>query len=106
MPFLRARIFHPLEEQPGWPLCSEGGKRIDAGTLGDAMQIAGQIYGIRIVPHDPPKWFRAYGVPGWDEHFMLVDVHVLRGSEEICPKQDVLFRLLEADIVKIGVIAC
>jgi hypothetical protein len=106
MPFLRAYIRHPFERQPGWSLRTDAGKYIDAAALGDAKQIAAEMYAVRIVPHDPPKWFRVYDMPEMDGHFILADVHVERGAEELCPKQDVSFPLFETDIVRIGAIAC
>ena len=106
MPFLRTRLFHPLEEPADSALRSPGGQRIEATTLGAAVAVASQLLSIRIVPHDPPKWFRVSGLADYDGHDMLVDIHVLRGGEEICPKQDLSFPLFETDIVKIGLIAC
>ena len=106
MPFLRTRLFHPLEEPADSALRSPGGQRIEATTLGAAVAVASQLLSIRIVPHDPPKWFRVYGSPDCTAEYKLVDIHVYRGREMICPKQDLSFRLLESDLVSIGVLAC
>lgn len=40
------------------------------------------------------------------EFSTYVDAHVIRGEEEICPKQDVSFRLMDGDIVSIGMLVC
>lgn len=107
MPFLSTFIIHPLEDQPGTLVRSRPGLPIAAQTVGDAIAFAAEYFGVRIVPHDPPKWFRIYGLPGFPtEKFMLVDVHVERGEEDICIKQDLGFPLLESDVVSIGVLVC
>ena len=106
MPFLRTRLFHPFEEPADSALRSPAGQRIEGTTLGEAITAASQLLSVQIVPHDPPKWFRVSGLPDFDGHPMLVDIHVLRGGEEICPKQDLSFPLFDTDIVKIGLIAC
>jgi hypothetical protein len=36
----------------------------------------------------------------------LVDIHVFRGEEEICPRQNIDFVLVEGDIVEMGTLAC
>ena len=79
---------------------------MSATTLGEAVAIAAGHFGVRIVPHDPPKWFRVYGIPGDGSGFTLVDVHIDREGCEICPKQDLGFPLLESDIVGIGFLVC
>jgi hypothetical protein len=105
MPFLRTLIMHPLEEQAA-PVCSEAGLPISAKTLGEAVAVAGGHFGVRIVPHDPLKWFRVYGVPGTKGEYLLVDIHVFRGEQMLCPKQDLGFPILESDIVCIGALVC
>jgi hypothetical protein len=107
MPFLRTCILHPLERQPGALVRSRPGLPIVAQTLGEAVAVAAHHFGVRIVPHDPPKWFRIYGLPEFTaEEYRLVDIHVLREAKDICVKQDLLFPLLESDVVSIGAIAC
>jgi hypothetical protein len=106
MPFLRTLIPHPLNSDPDCPLRSQAGQRIEATTLGEAVAAADEIFQTRIVPHDPPKWFRVYGIPDFGEQFILVDIHVMRGAEDLCPRQDLAFPLLDSDIVRIGAIAC
>jgi hypothetical protein len=106
MPYLRTFISHPLEREPGCPTRSTEGMRIEAATIAGAVAVAEKFFDVRIVPHDPPKWFRVYGLPGLGEDFGLVDIHVYRAGGNICIKQDLKFLLLDADIVAIGALAC
>ena len=50
----------------------------------------------------PGKWFRVYGIPDSLSEYSLVDIHIRRGDEDICAKQDLSIPLLDADIVSIG----
>jgi hypothetical protein len=109
MAFLSTIIGHPLERSGPYRysgLRTSAGQRIEARTLGEAVAIAERMFDVRIVPHDPPKWFRVYGIPGSSSEYVLVDIHVRRGSEAICAKQDLTFPLLDTDIVSIGLLAC
>jgi len=106
MPFLRTCILHPRERQSGALVRTRPGLLIVAGTLGEAVTAAAEYFGARIVAHDPPKWFRVYDNPDLTEEYKLVDIHVLRNGQQICPKQDLSFPLLERDVVNIGVLAC
>jgi hypothetical protein len=107
MPFLRTLIMHPLEREPDAPVRSRPGLPIVAKTVGEAIAVAAEYFGLRIVPHDPPKWFRIYGYPNSAaEDYMLVDIHVIRDAKDICIKQDLLFPLLESDVLSIGALAC
>jgi hypothetical protein len=63
MPFLRTIILHPLERQPGAVVRSESGLPIVAKTLGEAIESAEKYFNVRIVVHDPPKWFRVSACP-------------------------------------------
>ncbi len=74
-------------------------------TLGELLEQVFEILGIRIIPADPPKYFK-YFSKGEAEKFVLVDIHVERDGIEICPKQDLGFPLLAADIVEAGVLVC
>lgn len=109
MPFLSTIIGHPAEQSAPYRysgLTTSAGQRIEARTLGEAVAVAERMFDVRIVPHDPPKWFRIYGIPESHTEYVLVDVHVRRGSEDICAKQDLTFPLLDTDIVSIGMLAC
>jgi hypothetical protein len=106
MPFLRTCILHPRERQSGALVRSRPGLPIVARTLGEAVATAAEYFGALIVAHDPPRWFRVYDNPDLTAEYKLVDIHVLRNGQEICPKQDLSFPLLEPDVVSIGVLAC
>lgn len=81
------------------------GYKIDAHTLGELLVSFERITGCRVIPHDPPKYFRYYR-KGETDSFLLVDIHVTRGGSEVCPKQDLDFRLEQEDIVEAGVLIC
>jgi hypothetical protein len=107
MPFLRTFIMHPLERQPSAQVRSLSGLPIAAQTVGEAVAAAAEYFGVRIVPHDPPKWFRIYDMPDYAaEQYTLVDIHVERDAQDICIKQDLGFPLLESDVVSIGALVC
>jgi hypothetical protein len=106
MPFLRTFICHPLEHEPGSLFRTRPGRPIQAQTLGEAVAVAAALFGVRIVPHDPPKWFRIYGMPESEAEYVLVDIHIFREGEEVCAKQDLSIPLLESDEVSIGMLAC
>lgn len=77
----------------------------EANTLGEAIAVAESLLKIRVIPHDPPKWFRVYAASGSSE-YALADIHVRRGDATICPKQDLSFPLLPSDTLTIGELAC
>ena len=79
---------------------------IEATTLGEAIEAAERITDVRIVPHDPPKWFRVYAPSGDSPDYSLADIHIRRGGADICAKQDLSYALLPSDIVLIGALAC
>ena len=107
MPFLRTFIGHELERDPDSAVRARPGLSIQARSLGEAVTTASEYFKVRIVPHDPPKWFRIYGWPGEPEEFYkLVDIHIRRGTESICPKQDLNYPPLDSDTVNIGTLAC
>ena len=37
---------------------------------------------------------------------IVTDIHILRGKENICPKQDLLFSLIDGDYVHFGFYGC
>ena len=51
---------------------------------------------------DPPKYF--YYNTGSNKY--LVDIHINRDGQEICPKQNLNFALLDGDIITIGQLVC
>jgi hypothetical protein len=86
-----------------------------AETLAEALAAYTGQYGVRFRPYDgsdprvpfqrgePPKYF-LYDTP--DGRSILVDIHIQRGSESICPKQDLSVHLEPNDEVHIGPLAC
>jgi len=87
----------------------------DAETLGDALRAYSREYGVRFKPYDgsdpsvplepgePPKYFFYEKSDG---SYQLVDIHIERGAEVICAKQDLSIRLQRGDAVRIGQLAC
>ncbi len=105
MPLLRSWISHPREHEPDSPL-RRIGVPIVARTLGEALNEASRLLDVRFEPHDPPKWFRLYGIPSFEGGSMLVDIHIKRGDVELCPKQDLNFPILDSDVVYIYITTC
>jgi hypothetical protein len=89
---------------------------VEAATLGEALDAYAQHYGVKFAPYDgswpklpldpaDPKWFFYRSIrPKWEE--TLVDVHIERNGEMICPRQNLAFALLSNDVIKIGPLAC
>jgi hypothetical protein len=77
---------------------------IPGSTLGELIANLGIATTIRLIPHHPPKYFRfidsSHGIDA------LVDVHISRNGEHICPKQDLDFLLEPDDIVEAGALEC
>jgi len=86
--------------------------RAIAATLGDALAVYQKHFGVAICPYDGsaadypipedeiPKyfWYRSS-----DSADQVLDIHIRRGTELICPKQDLGFLLIDGDSVEIGV---
>ena len=82
-----------------------------ATTLGEAIDCYGSAFNVSIRPCTKPlpgqteiKYFEISKSDGEVE--WLVDIHVVRDSVEICPKQDLSFPLLQNDLVEMGPLAC
>jgi hypothetical protein len=87
----------------GEPLQSE------ARTLGEAIKDYEVAYRVSVRPApasegSEPKYFLILEADGITSD--VVDIHVVRNDEEICPKQDLAFALLPDDEVVFGVLAC
>ena len=85
--------------------------RSTARTLGEAIQHYEAEFDVAIRPCVEPlpgeSQVKYYDVAEVDTGTnWLVDIHVQRGSEEICPKQELSFLLLESDLVEMGVLVC
>jgi hypothetical protein len=88
---------------------------VDADTLESALAAYSRQYGVRIRPYDgsnprvpfepgePPKFF-FYEKSDGDS--WLVDIHIRRGAESICPKQDLSVSLRHSDELHIGELVC
>jgi hypothetical protein len=82
-----------------------------ASTLGAALEEYGNKFNVVVRPCTKPlpgqsevKYFEIQKLDGEVE--WVVDVHIIRESEEICPKQDLTFLLLPNDQVEMGALAC
>jgi hypothetical protein len=78
---------------------------IDGTSLGEFLWNVERITGEYMVPAEPPKYFKYYTNRYAKDH-LLVDLHVERGNEWVCPKQDLSFPLLESDVVSAGELEC
>jgi len=74
-------------------------------TLGELLRELERHTGARVVPDTPPKYFRYFTGPDATEH-ELVDIHVERDGQILCPKQDLDFPLLPGDKVIPGPLVC
>lgn len=88
--------------------------RVAARFLGEALDGYSAMFGVSFSlyegepgpdpwPHGGPKYFH-YRKAADDQ--LLVDIHILRDGEEICPKQNLDFELQAGDIIQIGVLVC
>jgi len=82
------------------------GLELIADSLGGILAAYTDHTGLCVIPHDPPKYFRCYPRGEDPGLYDLVDVHVERNGDEICPKQDLAFPLLPGDVVTIGLLSC
>lgn len=94
-----------LQKQQENPFC------ISAGDLAGALKAYEAHFGVTIEPHrvllqgqTEYKYFNVTSSRSRESG--LVDIHVFRGSEEICPRQDLEFPLNEGDVIEMGSLAC
>ena len=102
--------------------------RIEATSLRDALAAAEKHFHVTFQPHDEQKWFRVHYPPQHPYHEMyarrsahfpdlydtgdskqqyrLVDIHIRRNEEWLCPKQDLEFPLLPRDTVHFMQLIC
>jgi hypothetical protein len=85
----------------------------NARTLGDAVIEYETHFNVRVTPMRAPfdgnpqnagKYFMFTDQSTGAQQ--LVDIHIIRGDEEICPKHDLFFALLLDDIVELGELMC
>ena len=81
------------------------GLELPGTTLGELLRELERSVGAKVVPHTPPKYFRYFVNPDVDK-YELVDIHIERHGESLCPKQDLSFPLLPGDKVIPGPRAC
>lgn len=81
------------------------GLQMQCTTIAELLDQVERETGAYVVPHDPPKYFR-YHVARENPDFLLIDIHVYRGEEEICIKQDLSFVLFPRDKVVFGHLGC
>ena len=81
------------------------GASIEATTLGQMIDVVMQNYDCKIIKNpDLDKYFIYYGEKAPDG--VLVDIHINRRGETICPKQNLDFILEKNDEIHFGVPAC
>jgi hypothetical protein len=102
----RAITFEPVPGAVAWRI-EQPGVAIQGNKLGEVLANFGAISNVRVIPHDPPKYFR-YSEPSdsAEDKYWLVDIHVSRDGKEICPKQDLTFPLQPGDVVEILQLIC
>jgi hypothetical protein len=83
----------------------------NAITLGEAIADYEKKFDVRIKACIEPlpgttevKYFLMTDIDSTLLHY--VDIHVLRGESEICPKQNILFALEPNDLVEMGELVC
>jgi hypothetical protein len=94
-----------LVRQPENPFC------VAVEILGDALRAYEIYFGVTIEPcltllpgQSEYKYFNVQAqIPKQNG---LVDIHVFRDNEEMCPRQDLGFALKDGDVVDMGSLAC
>jgi hypothetical protein len=108
-PPLGGEIAIKTEPMPGVVVWSveQPGVKIAGKTLGEILSAYCSLENIEIIPHDQPKYFRYIGEDcKSEEGYCLVDIHITRNTEEICPKQNLEFPMQDGDIVEILALIC
>lgn len=96
---------------------SKEGTPVETGAeiLGEAIKAYEEKHAVTIAPYDgsldaipfeegeEPKYF-FYSKSALDRR--LVDIHVFRNGQEICPKQNLSFVLMDGDIIQVGELVC
>jgi len=81
------------------------GVLIEAESLGELIDVLTEKYDCRIIKNpDLDKYFIYYGEKAPDG--VLVDIHINRRGDTICPKQNLNFVLEKNDEIHFGVPAC
>ena len=81
------------------------GVSIEAATLGELIDVVMENYDCKITKNpDLDKYFIYYDEKAPDG--VLVDIHINRRGETICPKQNLDFVLEKNDEIRFGAPAC
>lgn len=104
----RRKELGPYEPRPEPPFQAE------AAMLGDALRAYEKAFGVVITPYDgsvpevpfPPGEPARYFFYRKADGRKLVDIHIERGEDVICPKQDLEFPLRDGDVIQIGALIC
>lgn len=86
-----------------------------ANVLGEALSKLELARNVKITPYNG-SWEAVKFAPGEQAKYFiyeksdgsrtLVDIHILRRGEELCPKQDLTFALCDGDIIVPGALIC
>ncbi|EGF93156.1 hypothetical protein ABI_15960 [Asticcacaulis biprosthecium C19] len=89
---------------------------VSAATLGEAIRQFEAAFSVTVSPYDgtdPALPFtegeprRYFFYSNADADRFLIDIHIFRGTEEICPKQNLDYPLQNGDIVDMaGPLVC
>jgi hypothetical protein len=92
---------------------------LEAETLGDAVRFAEKQFDLRIQPETGGRYFRIESGTESDTEAPpvivdaegdscagLTDIHIQRGAEQLCPKQDFAYPLQSGDEVVFEVLLC
>ncbi|BBB64394.1 hypothetical protein UNDYM_0141 [Undibacterium sp. YM2] len=105
MPVFYSHDFPNFTISETFKLIDAKGLELAGNTLGELLVNLERKTGIFVIPNDEPKYFKYFNTRQSSE-FMLVDIHITRGGEVICPKQDLDFVLLPTDKVDAGLLGC
>ncbi len=105
MPRFFSHDFPQFEMPDLKELIENPGLDLIGSTLGELLIDLENKTGIYVIPDDALKYFK-YFQNRQSSEFMLVDIHVRRNGEEICPKQDLMFPLFLDDTVEAGMLIC
>lgn len=95
-----------FEIKPDGKAVELSGLVLEASTLGELLIELERQTGAKVVPDETQaKYFRYYTNHESSE-WVLVDIHIQRSGEDICPKQDLDFALLPNDKIVPGPLAC
>ena len=104
------------EEDTGWVQIIGKPVLTKAKTLGEAILAYEQAFSVTIIPYDgswpeipfaageEPKYFVIHGNDS--DEITLVDIHIIRDEDTLCPKQSLDYPLEPNDILEFGALVC